>query len=99
MWIDEDDNTLNVEVCDSISNIWNLGVLNFSIGTLKKQIEMEHLKMRKFQIVELPGEGIPVPNADDVFCAKTLGIVRVHLNIIEFHKIDLFFKGKMNDKN
>ena len=99
MWIDEDDNTLNVEVCDSISNIWNLGVLNFSIGTLKKQIEMEHLKMRNFQIVELPGEGIPVPNADDVFCAKTLGLVRVHLNIIEFHKIDLFFKGKMKDKN
>ena len=85
MWIDEEDgdNTLNVEVSETLENIWKTGFLEFSIGGEKKRVEMGNLRMQRFQIVELKGQGIPIPHTDNVFFDGDRGLVRVHLRIKE----------------
>ena len=83
MWIDEEDesNTLNVEVSETLENIWKTGNLEFSIGGEKKRVEMGNLRMQRFQIVELKGQGIPIPHTDNVFFDGDRGLVRVHLRM------------------
>jgi hypothetical protein len=83
MWIDEEDesNTLNVEVSETLENIWKTGFLEFSIGGEKKRVEMGNLRMQRFQIVELKGQGIPIPHTDNVFFDGDRGLVRVHLRM------------------
>jgi hypothetical protein len=83
MWIDEEDgdNTLNVEVSETLENIWKSGNLEFSIGGEKKRVEMGNLRMQRFQIVELKGQGIPIPHTDNVFFDGDRGLVRVHLRM------------------
>lgn len=82
MWIDDDDeNTLNVEVSETVENIWKMGHLEISIGTEKKRVEMSNLKMKHSQIVELKGEGIPIPHTDNVFYDGDRGLIRVHLRL------------------
>lgn len=85
MWIDEeeddDNNTLNIEVSETLENIWKTGVLEFSIGEEKKRVEMGNLRMQHSQIVELKGQGIPIPHTDNVFYDGDKGLVRVHLII------------------
>ena len=83
MWIDEEDgdNTLNVEVSETLENIWKTGNLEFSIGEEKKRVEMGNLRMQRFQIVELKGQGIPIPHTDNVFFDGDRGLVRVHLRM------------------
>ena len=83
MWIDEEDesNTLNVEVSETLENIWKTGILEFSIGEEKKRVEMGNLRMQRFQIVELKGQGIPIPHTDNVFFDGDRGLVRVHLRM------------------
>ena len=85
MWIDDDDdeNTLNVEITETVENIWKLGHLEISIGAEKKRIEMSNLKMKHSQIVELKGEGIPIPHTDNVFYDGDRGLIRVHLRLKE----------------
>ena len=83
MWIDDNENnTLNVEIQDTCEHIWKTGFLEFSIGTEKKWIEKENLKMCAFQIVELVGQGIPIPHNDNVWINEKKGLVRVHLHIV-----------------
>ena len=85
MWIDDDgneNNTLNVEVTETVENVWKSGFLEFSIGTEKKRIEKEVLRMCRTQIVELEGEGIPMPHTDDVFYAGDRGMIKVHLTLL-----------------
>lgn len=87
MWIDEEDgddsnNTLNVEVSETLENIWKTGFLEFSIGEEKKRVEMGNLRMQRFQIVELKGQGIPIPHTDNVFFDGDRGLVRVHLRVV-----------------
>ena len=82
MWIDDDDeNTLNVEITETVENIWKLGHLEISIGAEKKRVELSNLKLKQSQIVELKGEGIPIPHTDNVFYDGDRGLVRVHLSI------------------
>ena len=82
MWIDDDDeNTLNVEITETIENIWKMGHLEISIGKEKKRVEMSNLKMKHSQIVELKGQGIPIPHTDNVFYDGDRGLVRVHLRL------------------
>ncbi len=82
MWIDDDDlNTLNVEVSETVENIWKMGHLEISIGTEKKRVEMSNLKMKHSQIVELKGEGIPIPHTDNVFYDGDKGLIRIHLRL------------------
>ena len=85
MWIDEDgddiNNTLNVEVSETLENIWKTGFLEFSIGEEKKRVEMGNLRLQHFQIVELKGQGIPIPHTDNVFFDGDRGLVRVHLRL------------------
>ena len=82
MWIDDNEtNVLNVEVEGACEHIWKTGFLEFSIGTEKKRIEKNILRMCAFQIVELVGEGIPVPHADDVWGNREKSAVRVHLKM------------------
>ena len=85
IWIDDDgneNNTLNVEVTETVENVWKSGFLEFSIGTEKKRIEKEVLRMCRTQIVELEGEGIPMPHTDDVFYAGDRGMIKVHLTLL-----------------
>lgn len=84
MWIDEEDesNTLNVEVSETLENIWKTGFLEFSIGGEKKRVEMGILRLQRFQIVELKGQGIPNPHTDNVFFDGDRGLVRVHLRVV-----------------
>jgi hypothetical protein len=52
MWIDDDDeNTLNVEVMETVENIWKIGHLEISIGKEKKRVEMSNFKLKQSQIV------------------------------------------------
>ena len=82
MWIDDDDeNTLNVEITETVENIWKMGHLEISIGAEKKRVEMSNLKLKQSQIVELKGEGIPIPHTDNVFYDGDRGLIRIHLNI------------------
>ena len=83
MWIDDDDdeNTLNVEITETVENIWKFGHLEISIGAEKKRIELSNLKLKQSQIVELKGEGIPIPHTDNVFYDGDRGLIRVHLSI------------------
>jgi hypothetical protein len=82
MWIDEEgDNTLNIEVSETLENVWKTGYLEFSIGEEKKRIEMGNLRLQHFQIVELKGQGIPIPHTDNVFFDGDRGLVRVHLRM------------------
>ena len=84
MWIDDDDeNTLNVEVTETVENIWKMGHLEISIGAEKKRVEMNNLKLKQSQIVELKGEGIPIPHTDNVFYDGDRGLIRVHLTLKE----------------
>lgn len=84
MWIDDDDeNTLNVEITETIENIWKMGHLEISIGAEKKRVEMSILKMKHSQIVELKGEGIPIPRTDNVFYDGDKGLIRVYLTLKE----------------
>jgi hypothetical protein len=84
MWIDDDDdeNTLNVEVTETVENIWKMGHLEISIGAEKKRIELSNLKLKQSQIVELKGEGIPIPHTDNVFYDGDRGTIRVHLVLV-----------------
>ncbi len=81
MWIDDDENTLNVEVRETIENLWKRGFLEFSIGKEKKQIKMENFRLQHTQVYELHKEGIPIPHTDDVLYDRDKGIVRVHLQM------------------
>lgn len=85
MWIDDDDdeNTLNVEITETVENIWKFGHLEISIGAEKKRIELSNLKLKQSQIVELKGEGIPIPHTDNVFYDGDRGLIRVHLTLKE----------------
>jgi hypothetical protein len=83
MWIDDDDeNTLNVEITETVENIWKMGHLEISIGAEKKRVEMSNLKLKQSQIVELKGEGIPIPHTDNVFYDGDKGTIRVHLALV-----------------
>jgi hypothetical protein len=85
MWIDEDEdceNTLNVEVSETVENIWKNGYFEISIGKEKKRVEMGNLRFQHFQIVELKGQGIPVPHTDDVFYNGDRGTIKVHLRVV-----------------
>jgi curved DNA-binding protein CbpA len=85
MWIDDDDeNTLNVEITETVENIWKMGHLEISIGKEKKRVEMSNLKLKQSQIVELKGEGIPIPHTDNVFYDGDKGLIRVHLVLVSF---------------
>jgi hypothetical protein len=85
MWIDEDEdceNTLNIEVSKTVENIWKNGYFEISIGKEKKRVEMGNLRFQHFQIVELKGQGIPVPHTDDVFYNGDRGTIKVHLRVV-----------------
>lgn len=83
MWIDDDDeNTLNVEITETVENIWKMGHLEISIGKEKKRVEMSNLKLKQSQIVELKGQGIPIPHTDNVFYDGDKGLIRVHLVLV-----------------
>ena len=83
MWIDDDDeNTLNVEITETVENIWKMGHLEISIGAEKKRIELSNLKLKQSQIVELKGEGIPIPHTDNVFYDGDRGLIRLHLRFL-----------------
>ena len=86
MWIDEDSedetNTLNVKVSETVENIWKNGYFEISIGEEKKRVEMGNLRFQHFQIVELKGQGIPIPHTDNVFFDGDKGAIRVHLRVV-----------------
>jgi len=84
MWIDDgdDENTLSIKIQERLDNIWKTGFLEISIGSEKKSIEMDVLKMQRTQVVVLRGEGIPIPQIDDVFNVTNRGIINIHLEII-----------------
>ena len=84
MWIEDEDgeNTLNVKVSETVENIWKNGYFEISIGKEKKRVEKEILRMCDFQIVELKGQGIPVPHTDDVFYNGDRGTIKVHLRVV-----------------
>jgi hypothetical protein len=85
MWIDEDEdceNTLNIEMSETVENIWKNGYFEISIGKEKKRVEMENLRFQHFQIVELKGQGIPVPHTDDVFYNGDRGTIKVNLRMV-----------------
>ena len=82
MWIEDETNTLNVKVSETVENIWKNGYFEISIGEEKKRVEMGNLRFQHFQIVELKGQGIPIPHTDDVFYNGDKGVIRVHLRIV-----------------
>ena len=82
MQIEGDDNTLNVKVSETVENIWKNGYFEISIGEEKKRVEMGNLRFQHFQIVELKGQGIPVPHADDVFYNGYRGTIKVNLRMV-----------------
>lgn len=79
IWIDED--VLNIEIENSADQLWKTGKLEFSIGSVKKTVEMERIRFCKRQIVELEGEGIPVADRENVFNVSKNGMLKVHLNL------------------
>ena len=84
IWIDEEeyDYVLNVEIEESADQLWKTGKLEFSIGSLKKSVNMERIRFCKRQIVELEGEGIPVADRENVFNVSKNGLLKVHLNLL-----------------
>ena len=84
MWIEDEDgeNTLNVKVSETVENIWKNGYFEISIGEEKKRVEMGNLRFQHFQIVELKGQGIPIPHTDDVFYNGDRGTIKVNLRIV-----------------
>jgi hypothetical protein len=68
-------------VSETVENIWKNGYFEISIGEEKKRVEMGNLRFQHFQIVELKGQGIPVPHTDDVFYEGDRGTIKVHLNL------------------
>ena len=82
MWIDDETNTLNVKVSETVENIWKNGYFEISIGEEKKRVEMGNLRFQHFQIVELKGQGIPIPHTDDVFYNGDRGTIKVNLRIV-----------------
>ena len=79
IWIDED--VLNIEIENSADQLWKTGKLEFSIGSVKKTINMERIRFCKRQIVELEGEGFPVADRENVFNVSKNGMLKVHLNL------------------
>lgn len=84
MWIEDEDgeNTLNVKVSETVENIWKNGYFEISIGEEKKRVEMGNLRFQHFQIVELKGQGIPIPHTDDVFYNGDRGTIKVNLRMV-----------------
>ena len=84
MWIEDEDgeNTLNVKVSETVENIWKNGYFEISIGEEKNRVEMGNLRFQHFQIVELKGQGIPIPHTDDVFYNGDRGTIKVNLRIV-----------------
>ena len=80
IWIDED--VLNIEIENSADQLWKTGKLEFSIGSVKKSVNMERIRFCKRQIVELEGEGIPVADRENVFNVSKNGLLKVHLNLL-----------------
>jgi hypothetical protein len=80
IWIDED--VLNVEIEELADKLWKKGKLEFSIGSVKKCVEMERIRFCKRQIVELEGEGIPVADRENVFNVSKNGLLKVYLNLL-----------------
>jgi hypothetical protein len=54
-------------VSETVENIWKNGYLEISLGEEKKRVEMGNLRFQHFQIVELKGQGIPVPHTDETY--------------------------------
>lgn len=84
VWIDEEEDgrTTHIEIDESADQLWKMGKLEFSIGSLKKSIKMERIRFCKRQIVELEGEGIPIADRENVFNVSKNGMLMVHLNLV-----------------
>ena len=83
VWIDEEEDgrTTHIEIDETAHQLWKMGKLEFSIGSIKKSIKMERIRFCKRQIVELEGEGIPVADRENVFNVSKNGLLMVHLNL------------------
>jgi hypothetical protein len=80
IWLDELNN-IHVKCGFKVGDLWDKDGVDIQLGTRVYNLDVGLLRLVSKQIVEIDGQGIPVPNEADIFNVSRLSRVYAHVEI------------------
>ena len=80
IWLDELNN-IHVKCGFKVGDLWDKDGVDIQVGTRVYNLDVGLLRLVSKQIVEIDGEGIPVPNEADIFNVSRLSSVYAHVEV------------------
>jgi hypothetical protein len=80
IWLDELNN-IHVKCGFKVGDLWDKDGVDIQVGTRVYNLDVGMLRLVSKQIVEIDGQGIPVPNEADIFNVSRLSSVYAHVEI------------------
>ena len=80
IWLDELNN-IHVKCGFKVGDLWDKDVVDIHVGTRVYNLDVGLLRLVSKQIVEIDGQGIPVPNEADIFNVSRLSSVYAHVEV------------------
>ena len=80
IWLDELNN-IHVKCGFKVGDLWDKDGVDIQLGTRVYNLDVGLLRLVYKQIVEIDGQGIPVPNEADIFNVSRLSRVYAHVEI------------------
>lgn len=80
IWLDELNN-IHVKCGFKVGDLWDKDGVDIQVGTRIYNLDVGLLRLVSKQIVEIDGQGIPVPNEADIFNVSRLSSVYAHVEV------------------
>ena len=80
IWLDELNN-IHVKCGFKVGDLWDKDGVDIQVGTRVYNLDVGLLRLVSKQIVEIDGQGIPVPNEADIFNVSRLSSVYAHVEV------------------
>lgn len=80
IWLDELNN-IHVKCGFKVGDLWDKDGVDIQVGTRIYNLDVGLLRLVSKQIVEIDGQGIPVPNEADIFNVSRLSHIYAHVEV------------------
>ena len=80
IWLDELNN-IHVKCGFKVGDLWDKDGVDIQVGTRIYNLDVGMMRLVSKQIVEIDGQGIPVPNEADIFNVSRLSSVYAHVEV------------------
>jgi hypothetical protein len=74
-------NNIHVKFGFKVGDLWDKDGVDIQVGTRVYNLDVGLLRLVSKQIVEIDGQGIPVPNEADIFNVSRLSSVYAHVEV------------------